>query len=43
MCGITFFTEKVMKHWKRLHMEVVQSPSLEMFKTLVNVAPGNTV
>lgn len=27
-----FFTEEVMKHWKGLPSEVVQSPSLEVFQ-----------
>jgi len=33
-----FFTETVVRHWNRMPREVVQSPSLEMFKKWVNVA-----
>ena len=39
----SFFTERVVKHWNGMPREEVESPSQEVFKRRVGVAPGDTV
>ena len=31
-----FFTVRVMEHWNRLPRQVVESPSMEIFKTCID-------
>jgi len=36
-----FFTERVVKHWNRLPREVVDAPSLSVFKRRLNTTLNN--
>jgi len=38
-----FFTVRVVRHWHRLPTEVVDAPSLEVFKTRLDRAVSNLV
>ncbi|KFV09984.1 hypothetical protein N340_12540, partial [Tauraco erythrolophus] len=38
-----FFTVRVVRHWHRLPREVVDAPSLEVFKARLDEALGNLV
>ncbi|KFP10197.1 hypothetical protein Z169_11990, partial [Egretta garzetta] len=38
-----FFTMRVVKHWNRLPREVVEAPSLEIFKARLDGALSNLI
>ncbi|KFP14102.1 hypothetical protein Z169_11438, partial [Egretta garzetta] len=38
-----FFTMRVVKHWNRLPREVVEAPSLEIFKAMLDGALSSLI
>lgn len=38
MIFFVFFTAKVVKYWNKLHREVVESSSLELLKSYIDMA-----